>query len=125
MPLDTPILFAATTDAKRARAFYENILGLKFVSDDQFALVFEVGGLSLRIQKVPSKPKLGYTVLGWMVKDIQAEVRRLTKAGVKFSKFEGMDQDANGVWRSPSGAQIAWFADPDRNLISLQQPPAP
>ncbi len=122
MPLNTPMLFAATTDAKRSRAFYEKVLGLKFVSDDQFALVFEVGGLSLRIQKVPSKPKLEYTVLGWMVKDIQAEVRRLTKAGVKFSHYEGMGQDPSGVWRSPSGAQIAWFSDPDGNTLSLTQP---
>jgi catechol 2,3-dioxygenase-like lactoylglutathione lyase family enzyme len=122
MPLDTPMLFAATTDANRSRAFYEKVLGLKFVSDDQFALVFEVGGLALRIQKVTTKPKLEYTVLGWRVKDIQAEVRRLTKAGVKFSKFEGMEQDPNGVWRSPSGAQIAWFSDPDGNTLSLTQP---
>jgi len=122
MSLDTPILFAATTDSKRARAFYENVLGLKFVSDDQFALVFEVGGLSLRIQKVAQKPKLEYTVLGWMVSDIQQEVGRLAKAGVEFSIFEGMGQDAAGVWRSPSGAQIAWFKDPDGNTLSLTQP---
>jgi len=121
MPLDTPILFAATTDAKRARAFYEEVLGLRLVADDQFALVFEVGKLSLRIQKVAQKPKIEYTVLGWMVPDIGAEVRRLSKAGVQFSRYAGLDQDQHGVWRSPTGAKVAWFSDPDGNTLSLTQ----
>ena len=121
MRLDTPILFAATTDANRARVFYEGVLGLRLLADDQFALVFEVGTLSLRIQKVAQKPKIEYTVLGWMVPDIEAEVRHLSKAGVQFSRYTGMDQDQHGVWRSPSGAKIAWFSDPDGNTLSLTQ----
>jgi len=64
MKLDTPILFAATTDAQRARKFYEVTLGLTFVYEDPFALVFQTGLVQLRIQKVESKPKIGYTVLG-------------------------------------------------------------
>ena len=122
MPLDTPILFAATTDPSRARAFYEGVLGLRLLTEDQFALVFEVGKLSLRIQKVAQKPKIEYTVLGWLVPDIEAEVRRLAKAGVQFSRYAGMDQDQLGVWRSPSGARIAWFSDLDGNTLSLTQP---
>ena len=121
MSLDTPILFAATTDSKRARAFYEKALGLKCVADDPFAIVFEVGALTLRIQKVAHKPKLEYTVLGWMITSIEEEVARLTSAGVQFSRFEGLDQDKSGVWRSPSGAKVAWFSDPDGNILSLTE----
>lgn len=121
MPLDTPILFVATIDSQRARVFYENILGLKFVSDDQFALVFEVGDSTLRIQKVRTKPKLSYTVLGWMVPNIESEVKRLSDAGVQFSRFDGLNQSASGVWSSPSGAKVAWFSDPDENTLSLTQ----
>lgn len=121
MPLDSPVLFAATTDAPRSRAFYQNVLQLPFVSEDAFALVFRVGSLLLRIQKVPHKPKVDYTVLGWMVDDIDAEVRSLSAAGVEFSRYDGLDQDANGVWRSPSGAKVAWFSDPDGNTLSLTQ----
>lgn len=121
MPLDTPILFAATTDASRSRVFYEEVLGLKFVADDQFALVFEIGGLALRIQKVARKPALEYTVLGWKVSNIKKEVGRLTKAGVRFSRYDGLDQDESGVWCSPSGAKIAWFSDPDGNILSLTE----
>ena len=122
MPLETPILFAATTDATRSRTFYEKMLGLKFASEDDFALVFSIGALMLRVQKVPSKPTIGYTVLGWMVVDIEKEIQRLSKAGVRFSKYEGLGQDPNGVWHSPSGAKIAWFTDPDENILSLTQP---
>jgi catechol 2,3-dioxygenase-like lactoylglutathione lyase family enzyme len=121
MALDNPILFAATTDGKRCRAFYEQVLGLRFISDDPFAVVFEVGSVPLRIQKVAEKPKLDYTVLGWMVADIHEEVRRLSKAGVRVVRYEGMEQDESGVWQSPTGAKVAWFNDPDGNTLSLTQ----
>lgn len=121
MSLDSPILFAATTDAERSRAFYEGVLGLTFISDDQFAVVFQVGSVPLRIQKVARKPDLGYTVLGWMVSDIKEEVRRLTKAGIRFARYEGLEQDASGVWHSPTGARVAWFSDPDGNILSLTE----
>jgi catechol 2,3-dioxygenase-like lactoylglutathione lyase family enzyme len=121
MPLDIPILFAATTDAERSRAFYENVLGLRLLGDDRFALVFKVGELSLRIQKVAHKPKIEYTVLGWSVSDIGAEVQRLTNAGVHFSRYDGLGQDEHGVWRSPTGAKVAWFSDPDGNTLSLTE----
>jgi len=124
MELDTPILFAATTDSKRARKFYEETLGLKFVSEDPFALVFQVGQLQLRIQKVEHMTEINHTVLGWAVADIQKTVRRLAKAGVKFQRFDGMGQDADGIWQSPAGARVAWFRDPDENILSLTQYPS-
>ena len=121
MKLDTPILFAATTDPKRARKFYEEVLGLKFISDDPFALVFQVGRLQLRLQKVARKPKIPCTVLGWAVKDIQKTVTQLSKAGVKFMRFPGLAQTDTGIWQSPARAQIAWFQDPDGNTLSLTE----
>ena len=123
MALDTPMLFAATTNAKRARAFYEERLGLRFISNDPFALVFAVGKLCLRIQKVEQKAAQNHTVLGWEVRDIAREVKRLTKAGVRFSRFDGLGQDELGVWHSPSGAKVAWFQDPDGNILSLTEFP--
>jgi catechol 2,3-dioxygenase-like lactoylglutathione lyase family enzyme len=125
MDLETPILFAATTNADRARAFYETVLGLKFVSDDPFAVVFKTGPILLRIQKVVRKPKIDYTVLGWTVADVKKTVRRLSKAGAKFARYDGLDQDADGIWKSPSGARVAWFHDPDGNTLSLTQHASP
>jgi catechol 2,3-dioxygenase-like lactoylglutathione lyase family enzyme len=123
MELDTPILFAATTDSKRSRRFYEEALGLKFVADDPFALVFQIGHLQLRIQKVERKPEIPYTVLGWAVTDIQKTVRRLAKAGVEFRRYDGLGQDADGIWQSPGGARVTWFQDPDGNTLSLTEYP--
>jgi catechol 2,3-dioxygenase-like lactoylglutathione lyase family enzyme len=123
MKLDTPILFAATVNSKRARTFYEEALGLEFVADDPFALVFRVGRLQLRLQKVDRKPKINHTVLGWTVADIQKAVRHLSKAGVEFMRYDSLDQDADGVWQAPSGARVAWFRDPDDNTLSLTEYP--
>jgi catechol 2,3-dioxygenase-like lactoylglutathione lyase family enzyme len=123
MNLDAPILFAATTDSAKSRRFYEEVIGLEFVADDPFALVFRVGKLQLRIQKVDRKPKIGFTVLGWAVPDIQKAVRQLSKAGAEFMRYDGLDQDLDGIWLAPSGARVAWFQDPDDNILSLTEYP--
>jgi catechol 2,3-dioxygenase-like lactoylglutathione lyase family enzyme len=124
MKLDTPILFVATTNPKKSRKFYEEKLGLKFISEDAFALVFRVGKLQLRIQKLECMTMdIQHTVLGWAVADIRKTVRRLAQAGVRFLRFEGMEQDTDGIWQSPAGARVAWFHDPDENILSLTEFP--
>jgi catechol 2,3-dioxygenase-like lactoylglutathione lyase family enzyme len=120
-PLDHPILFLATSDPQRSRTFYERVLGLKFVADTPPALVFEVGASVLRIQKVERVQAAPYTALGWAVADIAATVRALRNAGIAFERYEGMDQDADAIWQSPAGALVAWFKDPDSNVLSLTQ----
>jgi catechol 2,3-dioxygenase-like lactoylglutathione lyase family enzyme len=124
MELDTPMLFVATTDPERARKFYEEVLGLTFIADEPHALAFQVGELPLRIQKVESKPAVNHTVLGWMVADIRKAVEELSEAGVTFALFDGLKQDADGIWQSPGGAKVAWFRDPDDNMLSLTEYPA-
>jgi len=119
--LDTPVLFAATARAERSRAFYEGVLGLALVADETYALVFRVGRSMLRIQKVDRVAKVPYTVLGWAVRNIRRTVRRLAKAGVAFQRYDSLAQDEDGVWRSPGGALVAWFQDPDGNTLSLTQ----
>jgi catechol 2,3-dioxygenase-like lactoylglutathione lyase family enzyme len=121
MKLETPILFAATTKPERSRKYYEETLGLEFVADDPFAIVFRIGELQLRIQKVENKPLINYTVLGWAVMDIKKTVQHLSKVGVEFMRFDGLGQDADGIWLAPSGARVAWFRDPDENTLSLTE----
>jgi predicted enzyme related to lactoylglutathione lyase len=116
-----PINFVATSNPKRAGQFYEKILGLKFVSGDQFALVFDINGTMLRIQIVDKVSPHAYTSLGWKVADIQREVNELSKRGVTFERYDGLNQDQSGIWTSPSGGKIAWFTDPDKNILSLTQ----
>jgi catechol 2,3-dioxygenase-like lactoylglutathione lyase family enzyme len=115
------VAFAATTDAKRARHFYGEVLGLRVVSDDAYALVCDANGAPLRIQKVASFRAQGFTVLGWEVQDIDATVDGLVERGVAFERFEGMDQDERAIWSAPSGARVAWFKDPDGNVLSVSQ----
>lgn len=113
------VAFAATQDPSRSKIFYRDKLGLKLVSEDQFALVFICGGTTIRVAVVPKVVSGGYTILGWQVDDIAAAVAELVRAGIVFERYPGMDQDDLGVWTSPSGAKIAWFKDPDGNTLSL------
>jgi len=119
--LEGPILFLATANAERSRAFYERVLGLTFVADEPPALVFRIGDRMLRIQKVERVLSAPYTALGWEVTDIRQAVRELRAAGVVFQRYEGMNQDSDGIWRSPSGGLVAWFRDPDEHVLSLTQ----
>lgn len=114
------VAFAATTDAVRARSFYESTLGLRCVSEDAFALVFDAGGTELRLTKVPEFRPQPFTVLGWSAREIEVEADELAARGVVFQRYPGMEQDARGIWTSPAGARIAWFLDPDGNVLSLQ-----
>jgi catechol 2,3-dioxygenase-like lactoylglutathione lyase family enzyme len=115
------ISFVATRDARAALAFYQSTLGLPLVADEPFALVFNVNGRMLRIAKTEIVNAATHTVLGWEVDSIESKVIELAGRGVKFLRFDGMQQDLNGIWTSPSGALVAWFKDPDGNNLSLTQ----
>jgi catechol 2,3-dioxygenase-like lactoylglutathione lyase family enzyme len=115
------IAFVSATDLERARRFYEHTLGLRFVEQSQFACVFDANGTMLRITATAEVSSSGYTVLGWRVVDIQQAIEVLVANGVTFSRYDGMDQDANGVWTAPGGDKVAWFSDPDGNNLSLTQ----
>jgi catechol 2,3-dioxygenase-like lactoylglutathione lyase family enzyme len=115
------ISFVATRQPALARKFYEETLGLKLVADEPFAVVFDANGTMLRVAKVEQLIPAQHTVLGWQVMDIRAEIKLLVKRGIRFEHFKGMPQDELGIWASPSGAQIAWFKDPDGNTLSLTQ----
>jgi catechol 2,3-dioxygenase-like lactoylglutathione lyase family enzyme len=114
------VAFAATTDADRARQFYEGTLGLRLVEDSPFALVFDANGASLRVAKVEALTPQPFTILGWRVPDVRSTVDGLAATGVAFERFDGMDQDERGIWVPPGGERgVAWFKDPDGNLLSV------
>ncbi len=113
--------FIATRDGVRARLFYEATLGLRVISDDDFALALDVAGTILRVQKVGAFVPHQFTALGWQVPDIAAAVAALVEKGVVFERFPDFGQDEQGIWRSPSGASVAWFKDPDGNILSLTE----
>ena len=115
------VAFAGARDAKKAKKFYRDTLGLRLVSEDGFAVVFNANGTMLRVTTVPEMTPAKYTVLGWEVADIEKTAKSLAKAGVTFNRYKGMPQDELGVWTSPSGARVAWFHDPDGNILSISQ----
>jgi catechol 2,3-dioxygenase-like lactoylglutathione lyase family enzyme len=116
--------FLGATDLTRARAFFEGLLGLKVVSLDAFALVLNSSTGLIRVTQVEVPALAPYTVLGWDVPDIRSAVIALGERGLSFTRYPGMAQDALGIWTAPSGSRIAWFRDPDGNVLSLAQHPS-
>lgn len=112
--------FVGTRNATRAKAFYAGVLGLTLISEDPFALVFDANGTMLRVTPVHELPPVQHTVLGWEVSDIVAAVTEMQGAGVRFERF-GFPQDELGIWDAPDGTRVAWFKDPDGNMLSLAQ----
>jgi predicted enzyme related to lactoylglutathione lyase len=108
-----------TVDVPTAPAFYADVLDLPIVEESPFAGVFDAHGTMLRLTPVGEMTPAPYTVLGWAVDDITAAAAQLTSHGVRFTRYDGMEQDEAGIWTAPSGARIAWFTDPDGNTFSL------
>ncbi|MGI8813045.1 MAG: VOC family protein [Pyrinomonadaceae bacterium] len=116
-----PIILVPTTDREKARLFYEDVLGLEFKSEDDFAIVFASAGIMIRVTPVRELTPHEFAILGWEVSDIAAAVRGLSERGVEFERYDfpWMTQDDLGVWTAPDGTQVAWFKDPDGNLLSV------
>ena len=115
------VTFLLTKSPDAAQRFYRDVLGLRLVGDDGFALVFAMDGVMLRISRVPDFTPAQHTVLGWKTGEIGAEMARLVEKGVRFERYPDMGQDEEGVCTFPSGDKVAWFKDPDGNLLSLSQ----
>lgn len=117
------IAFLATRSAAPCRHFYEDVLGLDFVEENEFALVFDAFGTTLRIQKTADVKVAPYTAFGLAVDDLEATVTGVTNKGARPKSYPGLEQDERGIWRAPSGARVAWLTDPDGHTISLSQSP--
>jgi catechol 2,3-dioxygenase-like lactoylglutathione lyase family enzyme len=116
--------FVSIVDVPRALAFYRDTLGLRLLSEEPpFALVFEANGTMLRLGMAKELPPAHGTVIGWQVPKITATVENLSQKGIRFERFPGMQQDELGIWTAPTGAKIAWFKDPDGNILSLSEHP--
>jgi catechol 2,3-dioxygenase-like lactoylglutathione lyase family enzyme len=113
--------FLSTTDYDRARAFYEGKLGFEFISVDQYALVVRVGVHRIRIVKIPDFSPARNTVLGWEVDDVEATVRWLQSRGVDSEKYPWAQDKELGIWTTPHGDKVAWFKDPDGNVLSVSK----
>jgi predicted enzyme related to lactoylglutathione lyase len=113
--------FVPSTDFKRSKTFYEQALGLEFVYQDEFAVVFKSGGNMIRISGSRDYMPAPHTILGWEVDDIESIANRLKESGVTFEKYSFLKQNDIGIWDAPGGARVAWFKDPDGNVLSISQ----
>jgi catechol 2,3-dioxygenase-like lactoylglutathione lyase family enzyme len=115
------VAFVSTKNSEKARAFYEGLLGLRFVKDDGFAIVLDANGIMVRIAKMQEFTPAQFTVLGWQVSEIETVARALQAKGVHFELFGFFKQDELGIWTAPTGDKVAWFKDPDVNILSISQ----
>ena len=113
--------FIPTRDYDKARAFYEGKLGCEFISLDQYALVMSIGGHRIRIAKVPDFTPLQGTILGWEVENIAAVAAWLAEKGVVLEKYPFIQDREHRIWTAPTGDKVAWFKDPDGNILSVSQ----
>ena len=113
--------FVLTKDYERARAFYEGTIGFQFISLDQFALVMNTGKNMIRIVKDKKFTPLQSTVLGWEVENIEAIVAGLKEQGVTFEDYPFIEDRELRIWNAPGGGKVAWFKDPDGNVLSVSQ----
>ena len=115
------VAFVPIKDAETSRAFYEGVLGLRYVKDDGFALIFDANGIMMRAAKMQEFTPAQYTIMGWQVAKIKDAVRGLANKGVRFEIFGFFEQDELGIWTAPSGDKVAWFKDPDGNILSVSE----
>jgi catechol 2,3-dioxygenase-like lactoylglutathione lyase family enzyme len=117
--------FVTIVDVERAKEFYRDRLGLKLLSEEPpYALVFDANGIMVRLGMGKERPPAAGTVLGWQVPDASAAVRELEQAGITFERYDYLKQDGHGIWSAPSGAKVAWFKDPDGNILSISEHPS-
>jgi catechol 2,3-dioxygenase-like lactoylglutathione lyase family enzyme len=115
------VAFVPTKDAAKSRAFYEGVLGLRFVKDDGFALVLDANGIMVSVSQAPQFTPAQFTILGWEVTDIERMVADLQGKGVRFERYGFIEQDDLGIWTAPTGDKVTWFKDPDGNVLSVSQ----
>ena len=113
--------FIPTLKPEKAKAFYKGLLGLKLISEDKYGLEFDSNGTRLRINIVPEFKPHSFTVLGWDVDSIKSTIQSLNKKGIIFEKYDFIEQDELGIWTAPGGTKVAWFKDPDENILSLSE----
>lgn len=111
--------FVSTVQLSVAREFYEKKLGLTLLSQDKYGIEFEANEAHIRLSVVEKLTPQPFTVLGWDTDDIVSTINNLTAKGIIFERYNFIEQDENGIWTAPGGTRVAWFKDPDGNLLSV------
>lgn len=106
----------SSNDIAKAREFYAGTLGLELTEANSMLTLHLTGGGTVLIYPKPNHEPASFTVLNFPVKDVDAAVDELTRAGVRLERYEGFEQDDRGIMRA-HGSPIAWFKDPAGNIV--------
>jgi catechol 2,3-dioxygenase-like lactoylglutathione lyase family enzyme len=120
-----PVAFLPSTDLDRSERFFRDDLGLELIDRSPFACLFRVGPATLRVTTVDDLRPQPFTVFGWLVTDLRGTLPSLRSRGIRTLRYDGMGQDDDDIWTTPGGDRVAWFQDPDANVLSLTELTAP
>ena len=110
----------AVAELHRAREWYGGTLGLRTSHEYEPRWRHLTGGRDTLVYEQPGVSPPCYTILNFEVADIDQGVDDRFARGVRFVRYDGLDQDSNGICRN-DGAYIAWFNDPSGNVLSVLQ----
>jgi len=109
----------AVDDLQKAREFYERTLGLRVSERNGLLTLHLAGGRDTLVYPKPDHTPASYTILNFPVDDIDEAVDALSARGVRFTRYDGFNQDQKGISREEGGPPIAWFTDPAGNILSV------
>jgi catechol 2,3-dioxygenase-like lactoylglutathione lyase family enzyme len=110
----------AVDDLEKARDFYGETLGIETSEENGLLTLHLAGDRPTLVYPKPNFTPADYTILNFPVDDIDGAVDELTARGVRFERYDGLDQDEKGIAHGP-GPRIAWFKDPAGNVLSVLQ----
>ena len=110
----------AVDDMSAAQKFYGETLGIETSEQDGLLTLHLTGGRDTLIYQKPDFVPATYTILNFMVDDIDRAVDDLSARGISLERYEGLEQDERGIHRG-FGPGIVWFTDPAGNILSAVQ----
>lgn len=110
----------AVGDLDQARQFYGDTLGITTSEQNGLMTLHLAGGRDTLVYPKPDHVPATYTILNFVVDDIDKAVDELAGRGVQFERYEGAAQDDKGINRG-GGPYIAWFRDPAGNILAVLQ----
>ncbi|HET7176033.1 MAG TPA: VOC family protein [Gammaproteobacteria bacterium] len=119
---DAPIrAYLPATDVKRAREFYEGVIGLEAKETYAGGVVYACGGAEVFLYPTPNAGTSKASQAFWQVADVAAEVQALKARGVKFEEYEFPGFRMVDSILSGGGAKTAWFKDTEGNILAISQ----
>ena len=119
---DAPIrAYIPATDVKRAREFYEGVIGLSPKEAYAGGVVYACGGAEVFLDPTPNAGTSKASQAFWQVADVAAEVKELKARGVKFEEYDFPGFKMVDSILSGGGAKTAWFKDTEGNILAISQ----